>query len=179
MIGGVCGGLGEYFEIDPVIFRIIFLVLIFLAGGGFLLYVILWIIVPLDTITYNKGYSTPPPKANFTKESDDIHYEEMDEKSFNSNVDKSKNAKKKNKQGYIGAIIIIIIGVILLFNNLFGCYNLRKWWPLLIIIIGVLLLIPNISKGVNKKSKNIDKNSNVEDVKIESENESEFESENE
>lgn len=44
-IAGVCGGLGEYFKIDPVIFRIIFVVLLF-AGIGFLVYIIMWISVP-------------------------------------------------------------------------------------------------------------------------------------
>ena len=46
VIGGVCGGLGAYFNMDPVIFRIIFAVLLFLTGTGFLAYVILWIAVP-------------------------------------------------------------------------------------------------------------------------------------
>lgn len=47
MIGGVCGGLAEYFNIDPIIVRIIALILL-LPGGlpGFLPYVILWIVVP-------------------------------------------------------------------------------------------------------------------------------------
>lgn len=44
-IAGVCGGLGEYFKIDPVIFRIIFIILLF-AGVGFLVYIIMWISVP-------------------------------------------------------------------------------------------------------------------------------------
>jgi phage shock protein PspC (stress-responsive transcriptional regulator) len=46
MIGGVCGGLGEYFELDPVLFRAAFLVLAFLGGLGILLYVILWLLIP-------------------------------------------------------------------------------------------------------------------------------------
>lgn len=45
-IGGVCGGLGAYFGIDPVIFRLIFLALFFGAGTGLVLYIILWIILP-------------------------------------------------------------------------------------------------------------------------------------
>ena len=45
MIGGVCMGLSEYFEIDPVIIRVLFVCALFL-GMGFLLYIILWIIVP-------------------------------------------------------------------------------------------------------------------------------------
>ena len=43
-IGGVCAGLGDYFNIDPVIVRLAFLLLIF-AGGGFA-YVVAWVIVP-------------------------------------------------------------------------------------------------------------------------------------
>ena len=46
MIAGVCGGLAEYFNIDPVIVRALFLVLLFGAGSGILLYLILWLIVP-------------------------------------------------------------------------------------------------------------------------------------
>ena len=34
MIAGVCGGLGEYFDIDPVIMRLIFVLLIFAGGAG-------------------------------------------------------------------------------------------------------------------------------------------------
>lgn len=47
MIAGVCGGLAEYFDIDPVIVRIIAVILL-LPGGlpGLLPYIILWIVVP-------------------------------------------------------------------------------------------------------------------------------------
>ena len=46
MIGGVCAGLGEYFNIDPVIMRVFFVVALFLGTMGFWLYIVLWIIVP-------------------------------------------------------------------------------------------------------------------------------------
>ncbi|MDO9613105.1 MAG: PspC domain-containing protein, partial [Bacteroidota bacterium] len=47
VIGGVCSGLGAYFNIDPVILRVIFVVLFFLGvGASFLIYIILWIVVP-------------------------------------------------------------------------------------------------------------------------------------
>ncbi|MFP4287753.1 MAG: PspC domain-containing protein [Bacteroidales bacterium] len=45
-IFGVCGGLGEYFEIDPTMIRIAFLVSIIIFGTGLLLYVILAIVMP-------------------------------------------------------------------------------------------------------------------------------------
>lgn len=45
MIAGVCGGLGQYFNVDPVIVRLIFLLLLF-SGPGILAYIVLMIVVP-------------------------------------------------------------------------------------------------------------------------------------
>lgn len=46
VLGGVCGGLGMYFDVDPIIIRILFLVIFFGAGFGLLVYIILWIVIP-------------------------------------------------------------------------------------------------------------------------------------
>jgi phage shock protein PspC (stress-responsive transcriptional regulator) len=46
IIGGVCGGLGAYFAIDPVIFRLLFVIFFFAGGASILVYVILWIVLP-------------------------------------------------------------------------------------------------------------------------------------
>jgi phage shock protein C len=46
MIGGVCAGLGDYFDIDPTIVRILFVVIAFAGGASLLAYLIMWIIVP-------------------------------------------------------------------------------------------------------------------------------------
>ena len=54
MIAGVCGGLAEYFAVDPVIVRLVFvLAVVFGAGSGILAYIILWIIVPQKPLFYN------------------------------------------------------------------------------------------------------------------------------
>jgi len=45
-IAGICGGLGEYFDLDPVFFRLLFLVSLFFGGLGAVVYLILWIMVP-------------------------------------------------------------------------------------------------------------------------------------
>ncbi|MCI6338641.1 PspC domain-containing protein [Prevotella sp. P2-180] len=45
-IGGVCGGLAEYFGIDSLILRLIFVALIIGWGTGLLLYILLWILAP-------------------------------------------------------------------------------------------------------------------------------------
>lgn len=45
-IGGVCGGIGEYFGIDPTIVRLLWFLSIFLEGIGLLAYFIAWIVIP-------------------------------------------------------------------------------------------------------------------------------------
>lgn len=47
-IGGVCGGLAEYFDIDSLLVRIAFLVLVFGVGTGLWAYIILWLLAPKD-----------------------------------------------------------------------------------------------------------------------------------
>lgn len=58
MLGGVCGGLGEYFNIDPIIVRLIFVAFALIAGGGLLLYLIMWLLIPQEP-----GAGVPEPPA--------------------------------------------------------------------------------------------------------------------
>jgi phage shock protein C len=48
MIGGVCGGLAEYLNVDPTLIRLLLVLLAFAGGPGIVAYLILWIIVPLE-----------------------------------------------------------------------------------------------------------------------------------
>ena len=73
VLGGVCGGLGEYFAVDPILFRILTVVLALVGGVSFIAYPILWIFVPRDDGTGNPeplpiwrlfgGRSDTPPSA--------------------------------------------------------------------------------------------------------------------
>lgn len=59
VLGGVCGGLGRYFGIDPVLLRIAFVVLALAGGGGIVLYVVAWILIPEETPGEPLGSSPP------------------------------------------------------------------------------------------------------------------------
>lgn len=48
LLAGVCGGLGKYMGIDSTIIRIVFALLAVFTGFGFLLYVILWLVMPVE-----------------------------------------------------------------------------------------------------------------------------------
>ncbi len=58
VVGGVCGGLGAFFDIDPLWFRLLF-ILLMLPGGlpGVLIYLVLWVIIP------RKSVSLPPASS--------------------------------------------------------------------------------------------------------------------
>jgi phage shock protein C len=51
VFGGICGGLAAYLDIDPVLVRVLYVGLTLISGGAFgvILYLIAWIIIPLDT----------------------------------------------------------------------------------------------------------------------------------
>jgi len=46
ILGGVCGGIAEYFNIDPVIVRLIWVLLSLAFGAGIIAYIIAWLIIP-------------------------------------------------------------------------------------------------------------------------------------
>ncbi len=48
MIAGVCAGIARYFDLDPVLVRVLWVLCVLFGGTGLLLYVILWIVMPLE-----------------------------------------------------------------------------------------------------------------------------------
>ncbi len=54
VFGGVCSGLAAYWNMDPTIMRVIFVVLVLIGGSGVLIYLILWIIMPEAQTTAQK-----------------------------------------------------------------------------------------------------------------------------
>ena len=55
IVSGVCGGLGAYLDTDPVLFRILFVLFTVFFGVGFLLYIVLWIALPVANTDQEKG----------------------------------------------------------------------------------------------------------------------------
>ena len=55
MFGGVCSGLGDYFNVDPVLIRILFLIAFFGLGIGLLVYIALWILTPETDVSIKKN----------------------------------------------------------------------------------------------------------------------------
>jgi phage shock protein C len=121
MIGGVCSGLARYFNIDVVLVRLFWVLLLLLQGSGVLAYIIAWIIIPAEN---NVQYDFP------ASENEEFTVEE--ENSFNS------NSSQGNK---IAGLILIGAGVFLLLRMYIPMYSWRRLWPLILIIAGIFIAL--------------------------------------
>lgn len=128
MIGGVCGGLAEYFDVDPTIIRILFVVGLFM-GAGILAYIVLWIVVPEEPLVVTT--SSDPVTSESAKSAEPP----LDEEKHETPGEKKTN--RKNKSGYFGAILIVL-GVLILLDNF---VSFDAFWPLLLILGGIGILL--------------------------------------
>lgn len=121
VLGGVCNGLSEYFKIDVTLVRIVFAVGTFATGGPFgILYFILWIALPKVDAIFN-SYQTNDSFQPLTSNNTDM---------------------RKQKSRNLGGIILIVIGVIFLFDefNFFWWLNFEHLWPLILVATGAYLI---------------------------------------
>lgn len=57
---GVCGGLAKYFNVDATLIRVLFVLFSFAVGGGIFLYLILWIVMPLEQPEFGQTIDETP-----------------------------------------------------------------------------------------------------------------------
>lgn len=157
---GVAGGLAEYFLIDPLLIRLIFVVLTFAGGGGVALYIILWIITPEQPyrIPNNLGYTQPdPPRPDQTRPDQPQEPDQepqpgrtyYDSKPFTQ--PDAMPPVRKHRGSLIGGLVLITLGALFLADELIPSVNFSDLWPVVLIVVGLGLLIKAIS---NKNTTN-------------------------
>ena len=142
-IAGVAGGLGEFFLIDPVIIRIIFVILAVMGGGGVLIYVLLWIFVPYK---FEETFTSANTSANNYSQQKKKESEIKDTEINTENP--YDNSKHHNSKGPIfGGVILITLGILFLASEIIPEVNFDKLWPVILIVIGLLLLGSSFRKN--------------------------------
>jgi len=140
IFAGVCGGLADYFEIDPTIIRLLFILIVAFGGSGFIVYLLLWLIMPKS--------SGEPAIINEKKVKE--FAEEIKEKAeeFKENLKKEELPEIKKEfhrpRGSLFGWVLIILGVVFLFNSLAPLWmrmHLFAYWPLLLIVFGFILIV--------------------------------------
>jgi len=113
IIAGVCGGVAEYFQIDSSLVRIIFVLLAFGGGSGVLIYIIMWLIIPI------KGEKMKEVKTEIKKEIEIV---------------------KKKRINILG-VVLVLLGLITLWNQIFPqIINWNMVWPIILVLVGILII---------------------------------------
>ena len=119
VIGGVCSGLADFFGLDVALVRIAFVIAFMFASFGFWLYIILWIVLPVDG---------QQPTAN------------SQQPTANSQAPESK------VKSVLAGSFVILIGLLFLINNFIPINWVWKLWPLILVAIGVVMIITSSKK---------------------------------
>ena len=143
MIAGVCGGLAKYFAIDATLVRLVFLLLLFLGGSGFPLYIILWIVLPDEPRLGTTPSDVLPTSAQEISPSAPEAGPGTGPTAGTSVGDMAQAGARNGP--LIFAVILIFIGCWFLLQNLFHI-DLGQLWPIVLIVIGLALLIPAMRK---------------------------------
>ena len=134
IVAGVCGGLGEYFNVDPILIRLVFVLLSIMGGHGILLYLLLAIIIPVEP-----GEAISVDRAEKFKEF---------AAGVQAGVQSVARDLKENKSWFsnprhLAGSIIMFIGLAALFSQMFPEYWLgwEVMWPVLLLFIGLYIII--------------------------------------
>jgi phage shock protein C len=112
VIAGVCGGLGEYLGVDPLLIRIAAVILVFAGGAGALLYVIGWIAIPEEA---EEGAPEPPVWA--------------------------AEPSERTKGAIVLGLVFIALGAFFLLDEIWPDFlSWRYVWPIALIAVGFAIL---------------------------------------
>lgn len=139
MIGGVAGGLAEYFEIDPVIVRVLFIVATLGWGLSLVAYIILWIIVPDESKVEMDNYFNKKEPGDINSEPSIIEVESLE--------------KKRSNRRLIGGIILICLGMVFLMDNFYAWIHWHNFWPLILIAFGAYILYKSRNNHIFREAK--------------------------
>jgi len=139
MIGGVCAGLAEYFNIDISLVRLATVILIFPGGLSIWAYIIAWIIVPHKPLV-----GAPAPDSQPADNYD----------TGRGQSDIAMPTESSDKAKFIVGGILIGLGLLFLLNtfNVFVWFSFFKLWPVVLIVIGLVVLLKGLGRSAGDEN---------------------------
>jgi len=133
VFGGIAGGLSQYFNIDPIIVRVIFVVVTIMHGVGLILYIILWIVIPEEP--FEIAYQAPADIKDGSSPGDQSTQETI-----------INDHKKLHGGRTVAGVILISIGLIFFADRIIPSFDFRDILPLIFVLIGGVLIWDSIKK---------------------------------
>ncbi|HVW96500.1 MAG TPA: PspC domain-containing protein [Mucilaginibacter sp.] len=185
VLGGVCSGLAEYFEMDVTIVRLLFAFTFFVMGVGLGTYIILWIVLPRKGYPYNPynnptvDYTVPPQQPKDGQTGNPFGGNPFGNNPFGGNPF-AENAppaapfnpadikpKQKSNAGLIVGMVLIFVGAAILVDeyDLIPDFDFDTYWPLILVIIGGALILSGRKREAWQKE-DWRNGENAEDAKI-------------
>ncbi|MGI1658773.1 MAG: PspC domain-containing protein [Desulfitobacterium sp.] len=148
MIGGVCGGLADYFEVDVTLVRVVALITLFMGGAGILLYLAALFIIPSDRHERPISYGG---QGDHVQDIMDEVVQNVKNTARDFGVDShtsssyTTSSKNYSQRGRTAGIILVALGVLFLLNQWFPIWDalyfiISKMWPLVLIVLGAMLI---------------------------------------
>jgi phage shock protein PspC (stress-responsive transcriptional regulator) len=143
IIGGVCGGIGEYLGIDPLWIRLLFVAIFFGFGTGLLLYIILWVIVPAartpseklemrgERINISNIEKTVKENIDTLKDRIDKEFQHFESKDFKNKASNFFDGLFEGLSGAMRSVLRVFARLLSIFVSVFS----------VIVIVSILLFI--------------------------------------
>ncbi len=125
VIGGVCGGLAEYLDVDPVIVRLICVLLFFMKAIGIIAYIVCMIIIQ------------EAPYGYYQKKESDFSEEHSPEYTYENNNTERNNEKNKLMLG----IALIVLGAFIFAKKLFYWFNFVNFGGIILVLAGLYIIV--------------------------------------
>jgi phage shock protein C len=153
-IGGVAAGTATYFDIDPSISRVLWLLLAIFTGGAFLLvYLVMWAVVPEEPWAPGApGPAMAAPAAGGEAAAEGEAAPPTDETAIAPATPSSTWSKSVEVSGGPGphvifGVILILIGGWFLAQQFLPWLNFGLLWPIGLVVIGVIILVAALRRG--------------------------------
>lgn len=144
VIAGVCGGVGEYFNVDATLVRLVWALAFFLGGSGFILYILAMIIMPDDpraVPTKEAARETAVlPGEGQTEGTGTATAGDTGRGVELNSAAEGKKGGGEEKRNQIFGLVLVAVGAYFLLERYFPFFKMRNWWPLLVILIGLFVI---------------------------------------
>jgi phage shock protein C len=151
MIAGVCAGLADYFSIDPTIIRVLFLATLILHGSGVLIYIILWIVLPVKNYMFNNptvDYKVPPnPFESTPPFGSSTSFGNMPPQNPGDPFTDQMPSRRSSGTIIAGTILILMGSFFLLDEfNFIPDWDFSRLWPAILIAVGLVFILARSKK---------------------------------